>query len=509
MKGFALALLCMGACFSPGLNDMPFHCGLNGECPPDYQCVATWCEKPGGTTIDARPADVPQSQVDSGTMCQADTFLRCKNANTAVFCASNGRDEIEQACAFACDAQQKLCEQCNPAVPTGCTGDVLQTCTPTGQLTTTTCDGWCEMGSSNATCVTLAPSNLPADSCASTTTAAFRRGDHVVIDTTLCSGGEILPQSPGTNGPPSICVYVYRDFRIDQGGVVTAQGGNALAIVGVKTMRIDGTIDVGAVGSKAGPGAVNGGVGAGKPADKPVVGGGGAGFGTNGPLGSPGSVAAPGIAYGSPTMTPLWGGSVGGRGGVDALCPVCGPSSAGGGGGGAVQIVACNALEVGDNARLLANAGGGAGGLASLAVANGSGGGGGGSGGGILVEAERLSLGGGIVVAANGGGGGGGGQGPPQGTSGEPGEDGRVGSDVAKGGPGQDPAGTGGDGGSRTASPTSGHVSNADNAGSGGSGGAVGRIRINTRAGGPISLPGSLVISPVPAIGAVARHVVP
>lgn len=515
MKAFALALLCTGACFSPGLNDMPFHCGPDGECPPDYMCIATWCQKPGGQPgSDARTIDVPVPRIDSGTMCQADTFLRCKDAHTAVYCTSDGRDEVEQACAFQCDAQQKLCEQCNPAVPTTCSNDLLLACSPTGQLTQTPCDGWCEMGSTNAACVTLAPSNLPEDSCASTTTATFRTGEMIVIDTTACSGGHLVAQpSPGPlPGPPAICVFTYRDFRLDQGGLIRAQGDNALAIIGVRSMRIDGAIDASAVGPKPGPGATDRGVGAGKAAEQPVVGGGGAGFGTNGPLGVTGAVAAPGIAYGSPSLTPLWGGSIGGRGGVD-VCTTCGPPSPGGGGGGAVHIVACGLLEVGDGVQVRAGGGGGAGGLSSL-VGPGSGGGGGGSGGAILVEAETLSVGGSVILAANGGGGGGGGQGA-MGKSGDPGEDGHAGTSVAAGGPAQAGAGAGGDGGTRGdvsqtgKLPVTGKVAAVDAAGSGGSGGAAGRIRINTRAGGPISLPGNIVISPPPSVGAVARHIVP
>jgi hypothetical protein len=514
MMRFALALVCAGACFSPGLSDMPFHCGPNDECPPDYQCIATWCQKPGtpGSDAGGGTIDAPVVKIDSGTMCLAGSFLRCRDGHTAVFCSGNGHDEVEESCAFQCDAQQQLCEQCNPAQPTSCAGKVLETCSATGQVTMTTCAGWCEMGSVTAACVTLAPSNLPEDTCASTTTASFRSGNTVPIDTTACAGGHVIPRIGGVNGPPGICVLVYRDFRLDEGGVLQVSGDNALAIVGVASMRIDGTIDAGATAEKAGAGASPSGVGAGKAAEQPVVGGGGAGFGTNGPLGVTGAVAGPGTAYGSPTLTPLWGGSPGGRGGVD-VCASCGPPSPGGGGGGAVDIVACGELQVGNNVRVVAGGGGGAGGLSSL-VAPGSGGGGGGSGGGILIEAETLNVGDGVVVAANGGGGGGGGQGG-QGNSGQPGDNGHAGSDVAPGGGAMAPAGAGGDGGTRGdvsqsgKLPIAGKAAGADNAGSGGSGGAAGRIRINTRAGGPISLPGNIVISPSPSVGAVARHILP
>src|SRR5262249_32596449 len=450
MKAIAPLLLCAGACFSPGLNDMPFHCGQNGECPPDYTCVATWCQKPGGQGSDARTIDVPRPTIDSGTMCQASTFLRCQDAHTAVYCSSDGRGEVQQACAFQCDAQQKLCEQCNPAVPTSCNGNVLQTCSSTGQLTMTTCAGWCEMGTTSAACVTLAPSNLPADSCASTTTATFRSAGTVVIDTTNCTGGHIVLQpSPGpVAGQPSICASPYRAFRLDTAGVLRAQGANALAIIGVSTMRIDGTIDASAIGANAGAGATDRGVGAGRPAEQPTVGGGGAGFGTNGPLGVTGEVAGPGIAYGTPSLTPLWGGSSGGRGGGGG-CVMCSPSSDPGGGGGAGRLVACHQRGGGGNGQMAARGGGGAGGgCAPGGVGGGGGGGGGGSGGASVVGAETLSVGSSVILAANGGGGGGGGQGP-MGKSGTNGEDGHAGTGVAVGGPAQSPAGDGGDGGTR------------------------------------------------------------
>lgn len=199
------------------------------------------------------------------------------------------------------------------------------------------------------------------------------------------------------------------------------------------------------------------------------TGGGGGGFLTDGaPGGEAGSGdASAGGAGGSlsasncpgTSLEPLRGGSAGGAGAAAEFGGV------GGGAGGGVQITSFTRIEVSGQASSLflgifANGAGGGG-------ARDGGGGGGGSGGAILLEAPEIRL-RNVFITANGGGGGGGGT-AQNGTT--AGEDGRIGTGVARGGAGDFPGGDGGT--SATVLPTAGQGGGLNTGGGGGSAGII------------------------------------
>src|SRR5262249_21718850 len=109
------------------------------------------------------------------------------------------------------------------------------------------------------------------------------------------------------------------------------------------------------------------------------------------------------------------------------------------------------------------------------------------------------------TLVANGGGGGGGAAKTGTSTSiaGGPGDDGQLGTDVAKGGDaGGGGAGGGGDGGALGKTPKDG----VGGASAGGGGGAAGRIRLNARGDRLPTVAGQAVVSPAPTTGTIARH---
>jgi hypothetical protein len=165
---------------------------------------------------------------------------------------------------------------------------------------------------------------------------------------------------------------------LPEGNTLLVTGARSLVLLVRGGVRIAGTVDVSAQGSKPGPGGdlvcegSQGGDGVGVEGVN-GGGGGGGGFGTPGGaggtdtgLGALGSEqGAGGALRGVPELAPLLGGCRGGRGGG---CP-----GEPGAGGGALQISASGALRV--SGAIHANGGDG-----SDGAANGAGGGGGGFG---------------------------------------------------------------------------------------------------------------------------------
>lgn len=273
---------------------------------------------------------------------------------------------------------------------------------------------------------------------------------------------------------PKLGVFVVRSLKIDSAATVRVLGADALVIVALDTITIDGHL----LGDSADP---NKGPGAGDQTDNTNIaglggGGGGAGTATSsgggggycgaGGLGASLAVdasdasdnAVGGMAFGQPSLVPLLAGSNGGSG-----------FGAGGDGGGAIQLVAAHGITITGTVSVGGRAGGPSGvyqaGFASSQQA-----GGGGSGGAILIEAPLVSVSG--TLAANGGGGGG----SMEGISGVAGATAAAGgvADLthAAGGPGSAGATVVGSPGTTLAS-----------AASGGGGGGAGRIRVNTTSG--------------------------
>jgi hypothetical protein len=267
-------------------------------------------------------------------------------------------------------------------------------------------------------------------------------------------------------GGLTLGVFTVNSLVLDADARVHVRGADALVIVALDSIEIDGVIDANSqfAGAYVGAGAASDstspadglGGGGGKTGDH-VTSAGGAGFcGAGGAGGTPsGTPAAGGSPYGSPALSPLVAGSEGGAGTLGA----------GGAGGGAVQLVAANRITVTGTIHLGGEGGTGSGVFGSGLSQTASGGG---SGGALLLEAATISMSG--MIAANGGGGGGddyGGDATPDATPAPGGL-----SMSAQNAPGAEgSAGTVIDG---AVGPS------AANANGGGGGGAAGRIRFNT-----------------------------
>ncbi len=269
----------------------------------------------------------------------------------------------------------------------------------------------------------------------------------------------------------SVAVYVAQTIRIPAGTVLTMQGKNAVVLVALDKIEIDGGL-VSAASGGGTPGAgghaqqnenaQGGGPGGGGAGSASSSGGGGSycGKGGAGALGKgkSGAAAKGGVVYGSPEIVPLVGGSSGGMGSVGEA----------GGGGGALQLVAGNAVSVQKGGYVHVGGGGGSfGGQPGQEAA------GGGSGGSILIEAPQVTIAG--ALAANGGGGG-----SSSATGGTPtGDDATRDDKPAAPGKGVPSGGKGA---------AAAVVMGADGVGateysSGAGGGGAGRIRINTTTG--------------------------
>lgn len=469
----------------------------------------------GDSRPDARPTTDAATAADAAPMADADPLapdagdgadaMACANPGTQACNGANleacstGGELIVTPCAFGCGPDPTTavdrCNECSPST-TACQGDAVVVCDADGVATAMTS---CPMGCNDAAtpdpaCYVLEPTNLPADTCdtgggddvtlpATTPSVAFDTDNAAACDAVISQAG------------PEICVVRANTFTIESGVTVEVSGSRALAIVTSTAMTIDGVIDASAALSEPGPGAVD--VGDGTSGNASIHGGGGAGHGVAGAAGGIGPVANPvagsaGSAYNTAEISPLQGGSSGGRG-------------RGGGGGGAVQLVSCGTLTL--NGTVHVGGGGGRGGQGVVVEDPFQGGGGGGSGGAVLIEAAVVD-GSNAVLAANGGGGGAGGlagDDVQEGPDGADGADATAGDQIA---PGATPVfweGGGGSGGAGATAATTGQNPSAFGAGAGGGGGAVGRIRINVRPGTTPDLT-TPTTSPAASAGEAARH---
>lgn len=327
----------------------------------------------------------------------------------------------------------------------------------------------------------------------------------------LGPGGVAFRRVPLPGGA-EVGVFAMRSLTLMAGVTLEPNRNAALPLVLLvrERVRIEGTLDVSAEGSIAGPGGGEGGprgtvgrgAGGGAPGedvfgDAPDPGAGGGGFGAPGGRGGGGDGAVPatggagGDLYGTVELVPLVGGS-GGGGAVDT-------GALGGGGGGAVQISAGVEIEVASGGTIDASGGG------ATPTGPGEGAAGGGSGGAVLLEAPRVTIAG--SVAANGGSGGAGGlcaTGATSDCEGMAGVDGAPEPVPAPGPAAAGDGGRGGDGSGRDGIPGDGGA--AENGGGGGGGG--GRIRIHTAAGTE-RYDGALSPSPGSGLATVGRVAAP
>ncbi len=299
-----------------------------------------------------------------------------------------------------------------------------------------------------------------------------------------CASGQNPPTSVMAidlpNGAGIAVVWVFTYVSIDSTSSLTVSGPNPLILVALGSVDIAGSIDASAdvydPDTDAIPGARLDGSGVGGFNNGGPQGGGGGSFCGLGGVGASGTGAiasdsAPGMAYGSANLIPLWGGSAGGGATVTSADQV------NGNGGGAIQISAAGTMTLETTGYITVNGSGGV----SLGDETGTGGG---SGGAILLEAPTVTVDG--ILEANGGEGSDpnyDGVAAPDdgGVATEPGCEGGSGSQGTRvaGGGGQMAVGGGG-------------VS----AGYGGGGGGAGRIRIN---GTQVSVTGTVS----PALGSV------
>lgn len=284
---------------------------------------------------------------------------------------------------------------------------------------------------------------------------------------------------------PRLGAFIARRIHIASGVVVHAHGANALVLVALESVEIDGSLVVAAHGERPGPGGFAGqtayeadgnGPGGGRAAPHGRgASGGGASYCSAGGRGGEDVAGTGGVAgalYGATTLSPLVGGSSGG----------VADHGTSGAGGGAVQLIANVSVHIGKSGVI--NAGGG--GATRDCIAGTAGGG---SGGAILIEAPSIVVDG--VVAANGGAGSSGScYSSPNGT---PPADGLPSATPAYDGD-TSGAGAAGDTPARNGAPSTAHES------TGGGGGGAGRLRFNASASGWKAATDSIV-SPTSATG--------
>jgi len=297
-------------------------------------------------------------------------------------------------------------------------------------------------------------------------------------------------QQPG--GGLTLGVFTVNSLVVNADARITVTGADALVIVALDSIEIDGEIDANSqfAGGELGPGAASDstapatGLGAGGGhAGNRVTSAGGAGFcGQGGTGGAPsGTPAAGGASYGNAALSPLVAGSEGGAGTLGA----------GGAGGGAVQLVAANQITIAGKIHL-----GGEGGTGSgvYSAGNSQTASGGGSGGALLLEAVNIRMSG--LIAANGGAGGGD----------DAGSDATLDATPAVGGTSMSATNAPGAEGSAGATIDGEAGPSPANANGGGGGGAAGRIRFNTLAA-PATITGAMspaATTPCVTLGTVA-----
>lgn len=179
-------------------------------------------------------------------------------------------------------------------------------------------------------------------------------------------------------GDKPLEIYCTGDIKIE--GKIDISGGNAVANTG--GTGIAGGFDGGSGSTSSYNGEDGKGPGGGKGGRTSFSGGSGGGFGEVGQRGSPSAHLAGGVAYGTPELTTLQGGSGGGAGpGYSNY----GRGSGGGAGGGAVRLQAAGTVEIkGD---VVSDGGNGVLATGSFVCP-----GAGGSGGAILVQGDKLLI---------------------------------------------------------------------------------------------------------------------
>jgi hypothetical protein len=373
------------------------------------------------------------------------------------------------------------------AVLAAAVGFALVAC---GSGSTTTHDG---AGSGGGTLLGFTPSNVDTATLDTNGVGDVQFAADETIETDrgglLGSAGNYTYQEiPQASGPP-LGVFVVNSFTITAGVTARVLGADALVIVALDTIRIDGSLLGNSMDPDKGPGATlqsdtgnvpGAGPGGGGPGSATTSAGGGGYCGAGGAgasLAGATDDALAGPAFGNAALVPLLPGSNGGSGGV----------SPGGNGGGAIQLVAAHGITVTG----IVNVGGNGGeesGAYQLGFANNQQGSGGGSGGAILLEAPTVALSG--TLAANGGAGGGNAQGSAATASATP----------APGGPADASHAAGGDGsGGSTVAGVQGSA--VAGSASGGGGGGAGRIRVDTTTG-QATLGG--IVSPSPTTSCVS-----
>ncbi len=342
---------------------------------------------------------------------------------------------------------------------------------PDGTLSHTTCAVRCSTVDTTR-CAVAVPSNVDA-TYVDTGATPFTLTS---MSTDACDGGTRVSQG---GGELDLCVISASTVSVPA-GTATITGSLPLVIIASGAVTIDGTIDVSAYGTTAGPGGSAGGTassedgggrspgsGGSHPGTYPDGGGGGGalcGAGGNGGTGGSGAGGGGGAAVTSWNLSPLQGGSGGGyaNGRTD---------SNGGAGGGALQIF--SSVSVTLNGVILAGGGGGTRGHTEGGVRDYGAGAGGGSGGAVLIEAPTVTFGAGSRINTTGGGGGGG----ASTSNGGNGQDGAaVSSGRASGGAsgGSTYGAPGGDSGADATPDGSNGGSNGNGYGNGGGGGGGG-----------------------------------
>ncbi|MBX7195541.1 MAG: hypothetical protein K1X94_26025 [Sandaracinaceae bacterium] len=223
----------------------------------------------------------------------------------------------------------------------------------------------------------------------------------VTIDTTSCTATGVIAAT-AFRVVDGYCVLSVASFRIEAGQQTEVVGSRPLIVLSTGDVSIVGNLAaVGRNTTVAGPGESPMGAGAdGEPTGANDGGGGGGSFcGAGGAGGDGGAAGAAGTAVAASLLSPLRGGSPGGRGsGATDL------RGAGGRGGGAIQISSRGALTI--TGILYATGGAGGGGRRDQIRRTAAGAGGAGSGGGILLEAATIAFVGSAHLDVRGGGGG-------------------------------------------------------------------------------------------------------
>jgi len=483
----------LAGCFNPSLGDAPFACGAGSACPDGYDCVSGVCRKPGtGPSIDARLVDASIVIVDAardaagGADAPANNDARPADARPA---------DARPVDAPPIDARPSI-DACVPR----CSGDDLILCDGSEP---THCAAGCDDETGPPACLVLDPLLLAADTCKTQGDPAptFPTAE-TTLNTTTCTGGTLVPQDDG----PRLCVFRWANVTLPAGRTLIFRGENIPAIVGTESLLIEGTIDVAGHADLGGPAAGPESLGHGSPGegDKREGGGGGGSAATGGDGGGNPDVFDRG-GFGGATI--LRGDALvpGGFGGIGGPCLFC-ERLAGGGAGGALYLVGCRGARLGAGARISAGGGGGRGGVLSVQLVETGAGDGGGAGGDVLIEAPDIDFIGGGVIATNGGGGGAGAHGLDI-EEGERGEDGRLSTVPASGGPGA--GAPGGNGGIATSGDAFGQAEDgapySSFTGAGGGGGAAGRIRVRIRPDLPFDIPLSFIVSPEEERGRIER----